>query len=135
MQGVIARPGSQTDCTTNSIFCGMKILARTLLWLFVFLFGRGKSSAASGSSKIVLGYASMVARTSFIWIAKEQGFFAKYGIDPELILISRGPVLIADSPSRTSIFATLPPSSIPAAATTAWNSLVALRAPPYLCRS
>ena len=37
----------------------------------------------------------MVARTSFIWIAKEQGFFAKYGIDPELILMSRGPVLIA----------------------------------------
>src|SRR5918995_6612804 len=95
MQGVIARPGSQTDCTTNSIFCGMKILARTLLWLFVFLFGRGKSSAASGSSKIVLAYASMVARTSFIWIAREQGFFEKYGIDPELILISRGPVLIA----------------------------------------
>jgi len=37
----------------------------------------------------------MVARTSFIWIAKDQGFFAKYGIDPELILMSRGPVLIA----------------------------------------
>ena len=37
----------------------------------------------------------MVGRTSFIWIAKEQGFFAKYGIDPELILMSRGPVLIA----------------------------------------
>jgi ABC-type nitrate/sulfonate/bicarbonate transport system substrate-binding protein len=53
------------------------------------------SSAASAPSKIVFAYASMVARTSFIWIAKEQGFFAKYGIDPELILISRGPVLIA----------------------------------------
>lgn len=37
----------------------------------------------------------MVARTSFIWIAKEQGFFAKYGVDPDLILMSRGPVLIA----------------------------------------
>lgn len=73
----------------------MKFLPRTLLCLFVLLCARGESSAASAPSKIVLAYASMVARTSFIWIAQEQGFFAKYGIDPELILISRGPVLIA----------------------------------------
>ncbi len=73
----------------------MKILTRTLLCFFVLLAGRGESPAASAPSKIVLAYASMVARTSFIWIAKDQGFFAKYGIDPELILMSRGPVLIA----------------------------------------
>jgi NitT/TauT family transport system substrate-binding protein len=73
----------------------IKFLARTLLCLFVVLYGCGESSAAAAPSKIVLAYASMVARTSFIWIAREQGFFEKYGIDPELILISRGPVLIA----------------------------------------
>ena len=56
-----------------------------------------ESPAASAPSKIVLAYASMVARTSFIWIAQDRGFFAKYGIDPELILMSRGPVLIAGS--------------------------------------
>ncbi len=73
----------------------MKILARTLLCFFVLLGGSGECPAASPPAKIVLTYASMVARTSFIWIAKDQGFFAKYGIDPELILMSRGPVLIA----------------------------------------
>lgn len=74
----------------------MKVLALMFLCLIVVLGGSGKSStAASAPAKIVLAYASMVARTSFIWIAKDQGFFAKYGIDPELILISRGPVLIA----------------------------------------
>jgi NitT/TauT family transport system substrate-binding protein len=73
----------------------VKILARTLLCFFLLLGGGGESPAASAPSKIVLAYASMVARTSFIWIAKDQGFFAKYGIDPELILMSRGPVLIA----------------------------------------
>jgi len=76
-------------------FIPVKILARTLLCFFVLLAGRTESPAASAPAKIVLAYASMVARTSFIWIAKDQGFFAKYGIDPELILMSRGPVLIA----------------------------------------
>jgi NitT/TauT family transport system substrate-binding protein len=73
----------------------VKLLARTLLCLFVLLGRVGESPAASAPSKIVFAYASMVARTSFIWIAKDQGFFVKYGIDPELIFISRGPVLIA----------------------------------------
>src|ERR1051325_10405215 len=56
---------------------------------------RRRKVGGRGPRQDVLAYASMVARTSFIWIAKEQGFFAKYGIDPELILMSRGPVLIA----------------------------------------
>jgi len=73
----------------------VKFLARTLLCLFILLGGCGESPAASAPSKIVLAYASMVGRTSFIWLAKDQGFFAKYGIDPELIFMSRGPVLIA----------------------------------------
>jgi ABC-type nitrate/sulfonate/bicarbonate transport system substrate-binding protein len=67
-----------------------------ILLCFLILVGTAEEiPAASASANIVLAYASMVARTSFIWIAKDQGFFAKYGIDPELILISRGPVLIA----------------------------------------
>ena len=64
-------------------FISVKILARTLLCFFVLLAGRSESPAASAPAKIVLAYASMVARTSFIWIAKDQGFFAKYGIDPD----------------------------------------------------
>ena len=68
----------------------------TLICLIVSfaLRGGGESAAAPAPTKIVFAYASMVARTSFIWIAKEQGIFAKYGLDPELILMSRGPVLI-----------------------------------------
>jgi NitT/TauT family transport system substrate-binding protein len=73
----------------------VKFLVRILLCSLILLGTAEEIQAASGSAKIVLAYASMVARTSFIWIAKDQGFFAKYGIDPELILISRGPVLIA----------------------------------------
>ncbi|MBI4527558.1 MAG: ABC transporter substrate-binding protein [Deltaproteobacteria bacterium] len=46
-------------------------------------------------SKVVIAHASMNTRTVFLWIAREQGFFAKYGVEAELILMSRGPVLIA----------------------------------------
>ena len=73
----------------------MRILLGLLFCASVLLGGGNESRAASAPVKIVLAYASMVARTSFIWIAKEQGFFAKYGVDPDLILMSRGPVLIA----------------------------------------
>ena len=73
----------------------MKTLGRMVLCFLILLSGGGETPAASAPSKIVFAYASMVARTSFIWIAKDQGFFAKYGVDPELIFISRGPVLIA----------------------------------------
>jgi NitT/TauT family transport system substrate-binding protein len=71
-----------------------KFLLRFLLCL-VILFTTRRDPDAAAATKIVLAYASVVARTSFIWIAQEQGFFAKYGIDPQLILMSRGPVLIA----------------------------------------
>lgn len=73
----------------------MKFLLSILFCFLVLLSGAAETPAASGAGKITLAYASMVARTSFIWIAKDQGFFTKHGIDPELILISRGPVLIA----------------------------------------
>jgi ABC-type nitrate/sulfonate/bicarbonate transport system substrate-binding protein len=74
---------------------GKKFLLRLLLCVvFLFTIHRGPD-ASSAATKIVFAYASVVARTTFIWIAQEQGFFAKYGIDPQLILMSRGPVLIA----------------------------------------
>ena len=73
----------------------VKIIARFFLLLVIFFGATREGSAAAAPAKVVFAYASMVARTSFIWIAKDYGFFAKYGIDSELILISRGPVLIA----------------------------------------
>ena len=73
----------------------MKFFLRILLCSIILLGSAKETPAAPASAKIVLAYASMVARTCFIWIAKDQGFFAKYGLDPELVLISRGPVLIA----------------------------------------
>ena len=44
--------------------------------LMILLAATRESAAAAPPAKIIFAYASMVARTSFIWIAKEQGFFA-----------------------------------------------------------
>ncbi len=45
-------------------------------------------------SKLVIGYASVTPRGMPLWIAKEQGFFAKYGIDSEPVLLRGGTVLV-----------------------------------------
>ncbi len=51
--------------------------------------------AAAAGKKIVIGYAAMNARVSPLWLAKEQGFFSKYGIDAEPIFVRTAPTLVA----------------------------------------
>ena len=75
------------DCQTWSHpWPHVKLLARTLLCLFVLLGGGRESPAALAPYKIVLAYASMVTRPSLIWIAKDQGFFAKLVINASAAL-------------------------------------------------
>lgn len=73
----------------------MSMLLKVFLCALGLLVRSGEIHASSAPTKIVFAYPTMVARTTFIWIAQERSFFTKNGIDPELILISRGPVLIA----------------------------------------
>jgi ABC-type nitrate/sulfonate/bicarbonate transport system substrate-binding protein len=51
--------------------------------------------AASAPFKLMVGYAALNARVCPLWIAEEQGFFTKYGIDPEPIYIRGAPTLVA----------------------------------------
>jgi NitT/TauT family transport system substrate-binding protein len=60
------------------------------VWVFglslcVLLGGRGH--AAQDRRKLIIGYSAMQASVAPLWIAEEQGFFSKYGIDPELIFV------------------------------------------------
>ena len=41
-----------------------------------------------------IGYAAMTARIMPLWIAQEQGFFVKYGIDSEPVFIRGGTTLV-----------------------------------------
>jgi ABC-type nitrate/sulfonate/bicarbonate transport system substrate-binding protein len=53
------------------------------------------SAFAAAPSKHVVGYATYTARIVPLWLAQEQGFFAKYGIDVDPVFIRGAPTLVA----------------------------------------
>jgi len=53
------------------------------------------SSFAAAPSKYVVGYATYTARIVPLWLAQEQGFFAKYGIEVDPVFIRGAPTLVA----------------------------------------
>ena len=53
------------------------------------------ASAAAAPAKHAVGYATFTARIVPLWLAQEQGFFTKYGIDVEPIFIRGAPTLVA----------------------------------------
>jgi NitT/TauT family transport system substrate-binding protein len=52
------------------------------------------ATAAAAPSKVIIGYAATSARLMPLWIAREQGFFAKYGIESEPVLLRGGTTLV-----------------------------------------
>ena len=49
----------------------------------------------SSAAKYVVGYATYTARIVPLWLAQEQGFFAKYGIEVDPVFIRGAPTLVA----------------------------------------
>jgi NitT/TauT family transport system substrate-binding protein len=49
---------------------------------------------AAPPSKLVIGYASTTPRLMPLWVARDQGFFAKYGIESEPVLLRNGANLV-----------------------------------------
>ena len=49
---------------------------------------------AAAPAKLFIGYASTTPRLMPLWMARDQGFFAKYGIDSEPILLRSGATLV-----------------------------------------
>jgi NitT/TauT family transport system substrate-binding protein len=62
---------------------------------FVALSYSLDSQAASAPGKYVVAHAAMNARVLPLWAAKDQGFFAKYGVPSEVIFIRQAPTLVA----------------------------------------
>jgi ABC-type nitrate/sulfonate/bicarbonate transport system substrate-binding protein len=65
--------------------------------LLVFiLLGLGLSQAEAAPVKITIGHGAMSTSTVPLWVTKEQGFFAKHGIEAGLVAFFRGaPTVIA----------------------------------------
>jgi NitT/TauT family transport system substrate-binding protein len=53
------------------------------------------TQAATAPTKVVVAYAAMSPRVAPLWAAHERGFFAKNGIDAELVFIRGAPTLLA----------------------------------------
>src|ERR1044071_2222275 len=69
-----------------------KILTCTAcLWLLLAC----SAMAASAPTKVVVGYAAMNGRVAPMWIASEQGFHAKYGLQAEQVYVRGAPLLVA----------------------------------------
>jgi NitT/TauT family transport system substrate-binding protein len=50
--------------------------------------------AAAAPTRLVIGYASTTPRLMPLWMARDQGFFAKYGIESEPVLLRSGATLV-----------------------------------------
>ena len=68
----------------------LKIL---LVWLALIANPINAVSAAA-PSRLVIGYASTTPRLMPLWVARDQGFFAKYGIESEPVLLRSGATLV-----------------------------------------
>jgi ABC-type nitrate/sulfonate/bicarbonate transport system substrate-binding protein len=57
--------------------------------LFIFLF-KGIGAAAETPTKFIFAYGAIGGNAMPLWIAKEQGIFHKYNLDPQLVYIIAG---------------------------------------------
>ncbi len=76
---------------------GFKTKVFVILFLTVLTLSENVAAvhAASAQPKIIVSFAGINPRQSPLWIAQEQGFFNKNGIDVDLIFIRTGPLQVA----------------------------------------
>lgn len=71
-------------------------LGLILLTLAFFVCSNGTESvAAQAPTKIVIGYATISNSSTTLWVAQDEKFFAKNGIDAELVFMPGAPTLVA----------------------------------------
>ncbi len=69
-------------------------MSSTFVLLVTLLFAM-QAQSAQASQKVRIGYSTMSATTAPLWVAQDEGFLAKNGIDSELIFIPGPPIVIA----------------------------------------
>src|ERR1051325_8040311 len=65
----------------------------SVVLLFLFLLIPERPHAAE-KTRATLGYSSTGPTAVGLWVAKDIGAFDKYGLDPSLVFISSGPVML-----------------------------------------
>ena len=67
---------------------------------------------ALAAQKVVISFAGVNPRQTPLWVAQEQGFFAKHGIDTDVVFIRTGPIQVAAVSSGATQLAYAGPASI-----------------------
>jgi ABC-type nitrate/sulfonate/bicarbonate transport system substrate-binding protein len=73
----------------------MRIIFVTTVCLCITFISWTGARAAAAKPKVVIAHAAMNFRVAPLWVAQDQGFFARYGIDPEIIYMRGGPTLLS----------------------------------------
>jgi ABC-type nitrate/sulfonate/bicarbonate transport system substrate-binding protein len=68
-------------------------MRRILIWLCVIGYIAGSSAMVLGADRLRVGFPSLATALSPTWVAAKRGFWKKYDLDVELILLS-GAVII-----------------------------------------
>src|SRR5512147_1881083 len=66
----------------------------TVMCSALLLMAATTTFAATAPTRLVIGYASTTPRLMPLWVARDQGFFAKYGIESEPVLFRNGANLV-----------------------------------------
>src|SRR6185437_7727947 len=72
-----------------------RMIFRALVCLCVILASGTVAEAASARPHVVIAHAAMNFRVAPLWVAQDQGFFTKYGIDSEIVFMRGGPTLLS----------------------------------------
>jgi NitT/TauT family transport system substrate-binding protein len=68
---------------------------RTLLVSLLLVSLATVSSASFAADKLRISYSAVNATQAFLWVAQERGYFAKHGLEGELLYINSGTMNIA----------------------------------------
>ena len=78
----------------NHVRHSMTLVFAIIIFLALQLSWHLPNATAAAPSRLVIGYASTTPRLMPLWIARDQGFFAKYGIESEPVLLRSGATLV-----------------------------------------
>jgi NitT/TauT family transport system substrate-binding protein len=68
---------------------------RLYLFVFVLIGVLTIAANAAAADKLRISYSAVNATQAFLWVAQEKGFFAKHGLEGELLYINSGTMNIA----------------------------------------
>jgi NitT/TauT family transport system substrate-binding protein len=88
MDSILRHTGeSRYPALTYSLATLARTLGRSILSGCLFVVLLALSITARAQTKLLLGYSSLSSNQTPVWVAKEEGFYKRFGVDADLILI------------------------------------------------